>query len=429
MSDDLIATTSSERLRPLGTPAQRSFELVTGTIERRLGTAHAQLFGEPVTTSYGHRMDWYSPLSGRVRPLSALDEAETAQARERLDQIVADIRALADEIGKSSDPEEQRLAEAIRNALEIPGTEAIHVIDTGDAEHPMQPVLVNWAHVRDEHAAVRGVLAGRDRRPTPLAAAPVVAAASVTGQATTQTHDDRGTGSGFGTAWLAWLLWLLLALVLLAILYLLIPACALRGLPMWSYCPAAQPVSSTEFAEMRRLEDEIGQLERRIAIADRACQPEAPPPAPVPADIPAPPPSPPDEEDTEMNRRLEEAGAQRGDLGFSLAWDNISDLDLHVTCANGQEISFRNRSACGGTLDVDANAGANRRPDPVENVFFDNPAPGTYRVTVHLYDWRGANGPNRFRLQVRDGDRVRNLRGGVRPNKRTWTRDFEIGGN
>ena len=89
----------------------------------------------------------------------------------------------------------------------------------------------------------------------------------------------------------------------------------------------------------------------------------------------------------QMNRRLLNAGANTGDVAFSLIWDNNAtrrnDLDLHIVPPSGEEISYRHKqSACGGTLDVDRQQGADQ---PVENVVWKNAPRGNYRVYVNNY--------------------------------------------
>jgi uncharacterized protein YfaP (DUF2135 family) len=85
-----------------------------------------------------------------------------------------------------------------------------------------------------------------------------------------------------------------------------------------------------------------------------------------------------------------------------LAWDDRNDLDLAVICPGGQRIDFRNRQACGGSLDIDRNAtGGPTTRTPVENIVFDrDPAPGTYRIVVDYFD--RADGPTTpYRVTVR----------------------------
>ena len=76
MFEAFLVTTSSEGLRPLGSAAQRSYELVSGSLRDRLGDRHANLFSEPVATSYGDRFDWYAPFSGKAVPLTDLESED-----------------------------------------------------------------------------------------------------------------------------------------------------------------------------------------------------------------------------------------------------------------------------------------------------------------------------------------------------------------
>lgn len=425
MSEEFLVTTSSEGLKPLGTPPQRSFELVSGTIEQRLGTAHAHLFAEPVTTNYGDRLDWYAPVSGKTRRLSDMDGEDAVRAQARLDELLGDIRELAQTVGASDDPEEQRLAEGLDNAIQIPGPEFVYIIDTGDADAPFQPVLVNWARTIDQQTSVRGALTGADRRPPPVpkaVPAAVAAAAVPAGAVAKPVNTRRSNFLLWPILW--WLGWVLLGLLIAAILYLLIPACGLKGTPFWSFCRAPAALMSAENAETRRLEDQIAQLERQMAIADRACQPPPPPPppAPVPEPIQLPDPEP---RETDIDRALNRAGGQQGDLSFTLVWDSKVDLDLHVNCPSGQKIWFKKRAICRGKLDVDANARPARATTrPVENIFYEGPLPGNYRVTVNYFSKRTPDRPQSFTLQIRDGDNVKTLRGAVRPSNRNWTTNF-----
>lgn len=75
-------------------------------------------------------------------------------------------------------------------------------------------------------------------------------------------------------------------------------------------------------------------------------------------------------------------------LRFSLAWYNHDDLDLHVVCPSGEEISFRNKISGGGRLDVDMNAGYGQTREPVENVSFTSLKDGVYKVIVNQFNKR-----------------------------------------
>lgn len=446
MFEALLATTSSQGLQPLGSAAQRSYELVTGTVRARLGDAHANIFAEPVAARHGDSIDWYAPIPGSGVALSDLPEADRAALRDQLAGLVADIAAEAERLAASDTAEDQRLAEALTNALELPDADMIHALR--DAEGGLHPMLVHWGWVRDAQQAVRGVLTGMVPRATPAApasrgAAPALAA---------------GPGPGSSApglpGWLWWALillgWLLLAVLLGWILALLIAPCGLdRGRLVFCPAPEAPTVSLPE-AERRVIEDEIARLQRELALLDRACQPTVPLPVPAPLPLPVPDPGaapapdaprpfeepdptqPPDSEEAEraredVGRRAEQRGAARGDLNFALDWGSTDDLDLYVTCPSGETLSYLRRSACNGSYDLDANVVRRTAvTDPVENIVFQNPVPGRYKVRVHLRGVRN-DGDKPFALHVlRKSGQSQTFTGVLGEDARDWTRTFEI---
>ena len=102
---------------------------------------------------------------------------------------------------------------------------------------------------------------------------------------------------------------------------------------------------------------------------------------------------------------MQREGARGGEVQVSLAWNNVNDLDLHVICPSGEEISFRNmRSRCQGRLDVDMNVRGNRpwSERPVENIFWpEGRSPsGDYTVVVNHYNNNGARDPTRYWVTV-----------------------------
>ncbi|WP_425092547.1 hypothetical protein [Tropicimonas sp. S265A] len=421
MSDPLLTNSSIEGLRPLGTPPQRSYELITGTVRGQLSEAHAALFAEPVATQFGDRFDWYPAVEGKARPLSALPEEEQDAITARIDALSRDIRAMAQGFSDSDLAEEQRLGEALENALNYPGADWIFVIDTGDG--PPQPVLVNWAWVEDKQTTVQGTLKAKDTR-TPPKPAPVAPTTVTAAGARAQAAAARRDGPRTIPMWLFWLWWLVLAVLLAAIFWLMVPACGVRTPFLLSNCPTPAEASE-DSRRTAELQDQIAALEREIGVLDRACQPDpfdtaqVPPfparPAPVPQSLP------------DIDARRERAGAELGDLTFTLAWDNADDIDLYVTCPAGVTVSHLLRAGCNGQIDVDSNVGT-PVPQPVENTFFTDPLAGTYTVRVHLYASRtgGADAP--FTLQIRAGDRVENLTGIVSGQSREWTFSYVFGG-
>ena len=86
--------------------------------------------------------------------------------------------------------------------------------------------------------------------------------------------------------------------------------------------------------------------------------------------------------DPALKERLTKAGARTGQVTVSLKWDSTDDLDLYVKIPDGRMISYGNKKAGGGYLDVDMNP-THTTDEPVENVFWDTCPPGKYTVQVH----------------------------------------------
>jgi hypothetical protein len=335
-----------------------------------------------------------------------LAKEDQAALRTRLGTLIGDIRAEAERLGDSEQPDDLRLSQALRNALEIPDEAMIFGLrdDTGN----LHPVLVHWSWIRDEQKAVRGILTGMVPRAVPLSrqdATTLAGAAPV-----------APAPAGLLPWLLIWLGWLLLAILFATILYLLIAPCGVdrRGL---IFCPADPPMMATGPEERQVIEDEIAQLEREIALADRTCKPTVPL---VPTRAPA-------NSSSDVERKMAERGAARGALNFALAWGSKDDLDLHVTCPGGNTVNFISKIECGGTLDLDANNAKGKKiEDPVENIVFETAETGLYKVKVRMPVSR-TKVVQSFTLHVlrRDGE-TQSFSGSVGPDQRDWTVNISI---
>jgi hypothetical protein len=95
-----------------------------------------------------------------------------------------------------------------------------------------------------------------------------------------------------------------------------------------------------------------------------------------------------------IKERVKAAGGNvDADVCCRLAWSNYDDLDLHLICPSGNEISFCTRTDpnTGGKLDIDMNAGGGTTRQPVENIFFSNAKTmkaGKYRLYVNQWSRR-----------------------------------------
>ncbi len=396
MPETLVTRTFAEGLRPLGAASQRNPALITETLRAHLTQTHVLLFCEPSPTPDGVATDWYAQCVGAVRQLDSLDEEEASAVRSRLGELVGDILALADRLETAGGQSDQRLAEALRNVVEVPASDAIWLI--GD-----QPVLVNWGYARDIDKAPRGIIRRYiPARPPPPPPPPSGAVGDVAVASERQ-------GSAADVLW--WLGWLLLAGLVFLVFWLLVAPCAvvLPGLEPMGRCPPGPSMALAEEREiLDTLENRVAMLERELTLLDGSCRGEP---------------------DGVTDTVLEEGGVL-GAVNIILSWQGSADLDLSVSCPGGGTISFEDKQACGGELDIDANVGS-PMPAPVENVVFEDlPGAGTYPIQVHLYDYRNDDPgePKHFTLTVIiDGEEtVHN--GSVDSDNERWRTNVAIGG-
>ncbi|MCB1362499.1 MAG: hypothetical protein KDK02_00135 [Rhodobacteraceae bacterium] len=404
MHDTVLATTSSDGLQPLGTAAQRSYELVSGAVRARLGPEHAAIFAEPVASEHGERIDWHTAIPGQSRPLADLPEPERDALRNRLAALAADIRAEAEALAGTGQADDRRLSEALLNALEIPGEAMIRAVQGGDGR--LHPVLLHWAWIRNEQAAVRGILSGLVARPS--------------GPPGAATMPARRRAWG----WLIVPGWLLLAAMLGAILWLLVAPCGLNPAGP-DYCPGETPPLAAADAEQRVIADRIGALERALALAARECQPTIP-------ILPGPDKRGDAENDPQViGSRLAARGAALGAMNFVLEWQGEADLALSVTCPGGETLSPDSPAACGGRLDPAARADAGAAPDGtraahMENIVFSEAKPGIYKVRVTARDVRGGAGTPLVLHVLREGRATRRHGGEVTGDGTGWTVNLSI---
>ena len=169
---------------------------------------------------------------------------------------------------------------------------------------------------------------------------------------------------------------------------------------------------------------------------------QAAPPIVNPAVEPIPPPpvsndsklSTPDESAIDLANRVRREGGEydKARLTFTLGWNDINDLDLHVIPPDGGEICYSNKRVDGGVLDVDMNAPTDLNSvyrlmfgsstdvspsgnsnEPVENVSWSMDFPrGLYKVRVVYYAKYGPTKSD-YKLQVRYGTTTKTVSGTV----------------
>ena len=137
------------------------------------------------------------------------------------------------------------------------------------------------------------------------------------------------------------------------------------------------------------------------------------------------------EERREFASRLSAAGATTGEITATLLWNSPGDLDLVVRCPSGEQLDYRNPSACGGSLDVDANAARTSLSNrPVENAFWPagRAAPGNYQIAVRYAPRKDEQNPRETPFQVRliRGGQESVFKGAIRPNTVTPVTTFAV---
>lgn len=91
-----------------------------------------------------------------------------------------------------------------------------------------------------------------------------------------------------------------------------------------------------------------------------------------------------------IKERVKKAGGNvSADLRVSLSWFNYDDLDLHAEEPGGRHIYFGQKM---GILDVDMNAGGGRTREPVENLAWNRPRDGKYKIWVNQFSKRETSG-------------------------------------
>jgi hypothetical protein len=360
------------------------------------------LLAEPEPVPDGSAIDWYVAGEAKGTRLSDLRPVE-AQAIERdLDSLTNDIRGYAEELTQPArSTAERSLGLALQNALQVPSRDYIYAV--GD-----QPVLVAWAHRLDKEPALPVGLvhrydpqpsqtrpAGLPGRPASAATSPAAALPprSVTQPVTELRRAPAGVAVIRRHPW-QWPWWLLFAALVLAILWTLLPACALNIANTWypglAWCGGATQAQASpdRIADLQAL---IADLEGQLARRARECPLQAPPSI---RQAQAPQQAAPEQrriDEQEIKKRVDREQGQSGELQISLGWNGPADLDLYVRCPTGETISYQNRSACSGKLDVDMNA--ERKSDrPVENVTFpsirDVP-PGKITIGINWFNDHG----------------------------------------
>lgn len=386
-----ITTTRDPSLQALGTAGQTaagSWSALRSTLASRLGDEYARLIAEPASNPTQGETDWYADFTEPVRPLATLDGPAQEAARQTLERLVGGVQALAAELRGARDESQRFLGTMLELTTQVPGEEYVYVAGT-------QPILVAWGHARagaeSERVFLRGTRPSQARVAaqggvdvsTPIVILPpprspyALKPVSMVPRVASLAASIALLGAALFVLWRDPFH-----------LYDADPtACAVApgALDVRTALESAAAREGQLRLQLAQLVTDAGGKRLQCAPVQQAALPPGPPP-------PTPPPS-------RDVQRATEAGGKSGKLHIVLAWDDRNDLDLHVYCPDAH-LSWHDRQACGGTLDVDANGDARvAGASPVENAFFPTPAPGAYRIAVNPYAMRVSRSST-FRVTV-----------------------------
>ena len=301
----LLKTSSLADIQPLTISGQlltNSYWTLQDEL-RKIGQEHAGLLSEPNRNSQRNEIEWTSNLVGKPVPFDKLDAESRRRAEVSLTRLLNDVTGYISRLKASDDKANQRMAEELEFALEVPNEQDIFLIGR-------QPVLTNWGHVPRGPVVPQQLLwkivaeaeAAQKRNheedlqsqpaPVPRVAEPTgLSTLSVDASGVAVLELDAANDHGF---WLTPLLWLLLGLLLLLIGSLLLRHCGI-GLPSlynwaghggFNYCSIGERarLRSSVHGKRTALEQELARLKEQLEMKRQACV-LAPPSSPSPAPL------------------------------------------------------------------------------------------------------------------------------------------------
>lgn len=277
MAETRITTTGPAGVRRLGLHGQLAVAMhrqLATILGNRLGPRHARYLARPALNPNGGQIDWYAPLAGAVRPLSALPAEEAQGLAAQARGIESDIAQLAAKL-KAEGQSAELVGRMLELALVTPGESREHLYEVGG-----QPVLILWAHELEGAAgavdarapaaaapaapppAPAAAPAPAPPAPPPQTAAPVAEAAALGATGATSAAAGR-------TAW-GWLTWLLPLALALLLAFLVLRACEPLPPHVVEVPGAAPPAVVADGRDaLAKLESEEQALRAKLAELNR----------------------------------------------------------------------------------------------------------------------------------------------------------------
>jgi len=117
-------------------PVWTAYQEIQSLLRTRLSGEHAQLFAEPRPAADG--INWFPGRDGSAIPVVKLSLQERTRAMRRVDQLLADVRTMADRIGPES-ANLRKLAKILKAVAQRPPPQWVWTIDG-------KVVMAGWAH-------------------------------------------------------------------------------------------------------------------------------------------------------------------------------------------------------------------------------------------------------------------------------------------
>lgn len=170
-----------------------SHDPITSILRSRLGQAHGDLLATPKREADG-AVTWSTPLAGEAKPAQELPEDERAKLQRRADQLLGDIRGLAERMRQES-ATGQVVAQMLDCAATRPEGDWLYSVGG-------KPVLVMWGHGAPPatSAAATGAAAGTSGAATATATAAPGLPPSPAASPAPKAGLGAGPGSGAGSS-------------------------------------------------------------------------------------------------------------------------------------------------------------------------------------------------------------------------------------
>src|SRR5690349_13402561 len=140
-------------VRPLGVrgdPLHAVAGQLLSVIRRRLGDGPANLLAEPQLRESGDGIDWYAAHDGTIRRFADLSDTEKAETLAAVDNHLAAINGLGEQLAASETSDEARLiGRSLRLSTRRPSDDYIFLVDG-------QPVIAAWCYEPDALASLAG---------------------------------------------------------------------------------------------------------------------------------------------------------------------------------------------------------------------------------------------------------------------------------